>query len=254
MVFFFVSLATAKGFAQPIISGHICPYQCDAGYVPTQELVCRNGKWTDYSCVPRANACVHPQVAGFPSGVIGLGGDFCATNTPMGTKCRFNCRAGQFGWGKLQCSGSGWKFLGGASCLPASGDNLYDAPTIEPVSFLAANVRVKFKELATNDPDHSSWDGKKRSMIRSFNFRVSGPGLHCPVSQSGRSCCLTAILWHTYPLHNIPTTTNTTVTTLLNSFVSSDLVGLVVSIRSRWRPFLFGGLTRKHLHRVSCNN
>ena len=179
------TLHTAKGFGQPIISGHICPYQCDWGYAPTATLKCQNGKWTDYKCVPKGDTCSNPNLE--KGNIIGIGGPFCDMNTPVGTSCRFNCRTG-FGFGKIKCEKGGkFVFESDAGCFPLFQDNLYDAPSIEPVKFVAANVNVIFRDLPANDPDEASWDGKKRSMISKFVFKTTGTGLVCSVSKPKRT-------------------------------------------------------------------
>lgn len=120
------------------------------------------------------------------AGMSGLGGFMCSGGrTPTGTVCRFNCAGSSFGWGKVTCgAGAGtnygkWAKVADAGCYPNSEDNLYDAPSIEPIGFVAANVQVKFKELDANDAEKPSWDGKKRSMISKFKFKTEGAGLVC---------------------------------------------------------------------------
>lgn len=118
-----------------VISGYLCPTQCNSGYYKTGYAKCDNGTWTgDFACYDSL-PCTANDVDAALSGsgidmtkVVGISG--CDFFIPNGTQCALACVSGYYGGaGYLECV-NGSLLSRSADCVVTPAPT--PAPTPEP--------------------------------------------------------------------------------------------------------------------------
>lgn len=95
---------------------------------------CDNGAYVGTSLCTDRTTCSLADAVSTISGLIGVTGSGCGTDTAEGSVCFFNCGVGFFSTGTITCDSSTNQWIGSsdAICLPGNGSGVGDPDVVPP--------------------------------------------------------------------------------------------------------------------------